>query len=107
MRETALGEIMSEPPTRPIVPLAPAPPKVEQEWQCPDCDRTFKSPQGLGAHRSRSHGYRRNGKATAKTIPSIEALIESIFPDGIPANREVLTALLDFMKAYETLENLA
>ncbi len=98
---------MSEPPTRPITPLAPEPPPADPVYPCPDCDRTFASPQGLGAHRSRSHGYRKNGKATEKTIPSIEALIESIFPDGIPANREVLTALLDLMKAYETLENLA
>lgn len=25
---------------------------------CPDCDKQFGSPQGLGAHRSRAHGYR-------------------------------------------------
>lgn len=25
---------------------------------CPDCAQSFASPQGLGAHRSRAHGYR-------------------------------------------------
>lgn len=28
---------------------------------CPDCDKTFERPQGLGSHRSRAHGYRTNG----------------------------------------------
>ena len=32
--------------------------------QCPECGRTFTTPQSLGAHRARSHGYRRaNGDA--------------------------------------------
>ena len=26
---------------------------------CPDCTDTFATPQGVGAHRSRKHGYRR------------------------------------------------
>lgn len=30
-----------------------------QRKQCPDCDASFDTPQGLGAHRSRAHGYRK------------------------------------------------
>lgn len=33
-------------------------------FQCPDCPKTCTTPQGLGSHRSRAHGYRRAG-ATA------------------------------------------
>ena len=29
-------------------------------YQCPNCERTFQTPQGLGAHRSRNHNYRPN-----------------------------------------------
>lgn len=32
--------------------------KTEQGIVCPECGRSFESPQGLGAHRSRTHGYR-------------------------------------------------
>jgi uncharacterized C2H2 Zn-finger protein len=28
-------------------------------YHCPDCDREFDTPQGLGSHRARTHGYRR------------------------------------------------
>lgn len=28
------------------------------EHPCPDCDKILTTPQGLGAHRSRAHGYR-------------------------------------------------
>jgi hypothetical protein len=31
-------------------------------FKCPDCGRAFSTNQGLGAHRARSHGYRRNGE---------------------------------------------
>jgi len=30
---------------------------IKSGHQCPDCDRTFDSPQGLGAHRFKKHGY--------------------------------------------------
>lgn len=30
----------------------------EQAFQCPTCDSLFATPQGMGAHRSRVHGYR-------------------------------------------------
>lgn len=110
MRETALGEIMQEPPVRPATPLAPAPEsrKVEvPSFQCPDCGKTFKSAQGLGAHRGRTHGYRKNGKAKSYTptesVVTIDALIADIFPEGIPANREALTKVLEFVTAYDNL----
>jgi uncharacterized C2H2 Zn-finger protein len=35
----------------------------EPIYSCPECDRTFRSPQGVGAHRSKVHGYRSPTKA--------------------------------------------
>jgi hypothetical protein len=32
-------------------------PNSAGEYQCPDCPRTFKRGQGLGAHRYQAHGY--------------------------------------------------
>lgn len=34
-------------------------------YDCPDCDSSFETPQGRGAHRSRAHGYRATDKAQA------------------------------------------
>lgn len=28
-------------------------------YQCPNCERAFANPQGLGSHRAKSHGYRK------------------------------------------------
>lgn len=41
-------------------PDQPTPPSVDESelaHACPDCERRFATPQGLGAHRSRLHGY--------------------------------------------------
>jgi uncharacterized C2H2 Zn-finger protein len=35
---------------------------------CPECGKTFATPQGLGAHRSRSHGYR----SPARDTPTLD-----------------------------------
>lgn len=29
----------------------------ENAYPCPDCTRRFQTPQGVGAHRARTHGY--------------------------------------------------
>jgi hypothetical protein len=54
--------------TAEVTPLRP-PPDVEQKptgggHTCPDCGKTFAAPQGLGAHRSRAHGYRKAAPAS-------------------------------------------
>jgi len=35
-----------------------AAPRKGGKFKCPTCKETFGTPQGLGAHRSRKHGYR-------------------------------------------------
>lgn len=42
------------------VPTTTAPHETTngQVYACPDCDTVFNTPQGRGAHRARSHGYR-------------------------------------------------
>lgn len=40
--------------TEPTQSPSPAMPKLHV---CPDCGKSFDKPQGLGAHRSKAHGY--------------------------------------------------
>lgn len=90
-----------------------------QTFQCVECGKTFKNAQGLGAHRARTHGYRsprlkaarrKDGTPVlAPVAPPVDpfaALTASLFPEGIPANREVLAGLLDLMTSYERLLDL-
>ena len=103
---------MSEVPGSTTPNTWPEPQSVKtKQYPCPDCDRVFDKPQGLGAHRSRAHGYRtangKSTKATPVTPTAIEALVESILPKGIPTNRVVLEAVLNLMSAYDHLVELA
>jgi hypothetical protein len=112
MHETALGEIMTEPPVSTAAPTRwPEPAPAPKTYPCPDCDRVFDKPQGLGAHRFRAHGYRKNGKKTFTTVtkatPTVDDTIAAIFPKGIPVDREILTAVLNFMEAHDRLVELA
>lgn len=89
----------------------PEPVAKPDGFPCPDCDRVFDKPQGLGAHRSRSHGYRTNKAKKTYTTPTIvpkpiNAAIEAIFPNGIPVDREVLMAVVNFMEAHDRLVEL-
>ncbi len=87
----------------------PEPPPAPKRYPCPDCDRVFDKPQGLGAHRSRTHGYRTNKKASvySPATPPVNTTIEAIFPNGIPVDREVLTAVVNLMEAHDRLVELA
>jgi len=118
MRETALGEIMSEVPgaTTPnrwpesLKAVENEEPDPQKVFACPDCDRTFRNAQGLGAHRSRTHGYRKAGpayQAAPAPTTTVEATIAAIFPQGIPVNREVLAAVLNFMEAHDHLVEMS
>lgn len=60
-------DIDGEPPVKEVTPRRPraaskSTPTVAAnsggEYECPECDNTFGTPQGLGAHRFRSHGVR-------------------------------------------------
>jgi uncharacterized C2H2 Zn-finger protein len=36
------------------------------KFKCPDCDKLFDSPQGVGPHRRKAHGYSRAGAQASK-----------------------------------------
>lgn len=76
------GRRGQEPPTQkePTMPEASVTPITQPETQattlglvCPDCERTFEHPQGLGRHRSAVHGAGAKTKKApakaAKTVP--------------------------------------
>lgn len=46
-------------------------PNADGKYDCPDCDRVFDTPQGLGAHRARIHGYRRDDQAPVDRHPGV------------------------------------
>jgi uncharacterized C2H2 Zn-finger protein len=35
-------------------------PNADGKYECPECGNVFDTAQGLGSHRARSHGYRRD-----------------------------------------------
>lgn len=45
------------------------------KYVCPDCGREFTSPQGVGSHRARAHGYRNPARALRRTAQS-QAVIQ-------------------------------
>lgn len=64
-------------------------------FPCPDCERVFDSAQGLGRHRTATHGYKsknaskkvtgRRGTPKVEKAPpmfSEEKLLKSIYPNG-------------------------
>ncbi len=98
---------MTEVPGSTTVNKFPEPPPAPKKYPCPDCDRVFDKPQGLGAHRSRAHGYRTTKSAPTKTSLTVDDTIAAIFPNGVPVDREILTAVLNFMEAHDRLAELA
>src|SRR3954449_7502587 len=86
------------------------------EFVCPECGRSFARAAALGAHRSRAHGVagqsaqatkrrsrsgqkvttgaKRSGSSPAAARGGInrDALLKTLFPDGMPAREDVLRA---------------
>jgi hypothetical protein len=96
---------------------------------CPECGRSFKRAQALGAHRRQAHGIagtsartraRRqtdgrnahggtNGKnptRSASTGVDHNRLLETVFPDGIPAREDVISALNSWLAEADRLAGL-
>lgn len=100
--------------------------------KCPECGRSFDRPPSLGAHRRRAHGIvgqsaaasrsrlRRSISATAAgnnvqaaAAPASEfaqvdpdALLRILFPQGVPARRNVIRAANAWLEEAERLVRL-
>lgn len=99
---------------------------------CPECGKTFARPAALGAHRRRAHGVagassrtraRRpttrtssRASATASRAPrnsngasrgiNRDALLASVFPNGLPAREAVIRAANDWLDQAEQLATM-
>src|SRR5205085_12153658 len=97
------------------------------ELACPECGRMFGRPAALGAHRSRTHGVAgttRNAASgrrqdTAGRVASDgrtrrgvdagggpvdrDALLQTLFPNGLPARASTLAAVAAWLDEAERL----
>lgn len=103
-----------------------------QELVCPECGKTFARPAALGAHRRRAHGVagasartrsraagrgrgrgRRTAVAARPTTPrgraglDRDALLQAVFPSGVPAREEVIRAANAWLDETERLTQLS
>jgi uncharacterized C2H2 Zn-finger protein len=76
---------------------------ITSHLACPDCAQTFMSPQGLGAHRSRAHGYRSDKPAASKDAkaPVIVELVDEEPPPPPEPKRKPLEQILDLVEAAD------
>jgi uncharacterized C2H2 Zn-finger protein len=62
-------------------------PPESAEFTCPDCGKAFESPQGLGSHRARAHGYRSKPEKPKRATPKPELdrdkLLGLVAPEGV------------------------
>lgn len=100
-----------------------------KKLSCPECGRTFDRPPALGAHRRRAHGVvgatnaqRARARAAAGRRTSTEgrvvskdasggridrdALLRTLFPQGIPAREDVIRATSDWLDDAEQLARM-
>jgi hypothetical protein len=97
------------------------------EFVCPECGRAFTRAAALGAHRSRVHGVAgrtrpaattRTRRAAAPAPPNSEsrqprgsradrvdrdALLKTLFPNGMPARTATLTAVAAWLDEAQRL----
>jgi hypothetical protein len=105
------------------------------EYTCPECGKTFTRAASLGAHRNRAHGVagansskratprgRAATRATAAGSSSRrgrarssdgtrsglnrDALLQALFPNGLPARESVIRAANDWLDQAEQLAKL-
>src|SRR5262245_43893687 len=105
--------------------------KSAGEFTCPECGRTFTRAAALGAHRRRAHGVvgatsktrsrsrgasaratqaRRSGatrSTTTRQAVDRDALLQMLFPNGIPAREAVIRAANDWLDQAEQLARMA
>ena len=109
---------------------------TSQELTCPECGRVFTRAAALGAHRRRAHGVvgtskarsrrsktarttagsGRNSRRTARAdqttargeTPALDrdALLQTLFPNGVPAREAVIRAANDWLDRAEELARL-
>src|ERR1044071_39729 len=80
-------------------------------FECPECGRTFGRAPALGAHRRRSHGVvgarrrraRQKMSARAGTKVDRDALLQALFPAGVPARAALLRDLDAWLSEAERL----
>src|ERR687885_396866 len=88
---------------------------------CPECGRTFGRPAAMGAHRRRAHGVvgatagtRSRAKRTAQPGSGStnaagvdrDALLQALFPNGVPAREDVIRAVSQLLDEAERLTRL-
>ena len=98
------------------------------ELTCPECGKTFSRPASLGAHRRRAHGVagassksaqakgrrqaaasngRRRSTIETRAAPKLDfdrdALLQQLFPNGIPARAAVIRRIESWLDEAEKL----
>ena len=102
------------------------------QFTCPECGRTFATAAALGSHRSRAHGVAgqsararrsrtrasatnssraparlRQARQTNQTATvNRDALLQSLFPDGIPASAHLLQAIEQWLESAEEIARM-
>ena len=104
------------------------------ELTCPECGKTFTRAASLGAHRNRAHGVagtskartsrrrtvsaaangrrrtasrtRRASRDGARAGVNRDALLQALFPNGLPARESVIRAANEWLDQAEKLAKL-
>jgi uncharacterized C2H2 Zn-finger protein len=100
------------------------------EFSCPECGKTFTRAASLGAHRQRAHGIpgaaaktrtstgKRSRRTSRPTAPrrrahssdgakvNRDALLQALFPNGVPAREAVIRAANDWLNQAEQLAKM-
>lgn len=104
-----------------------APASASHAFTCPECGKTFSRAASLGAHRNRAHGVagRSTNSATKTSTPTAsrttrntaararratidrDALLTTLFPQGIPARESVIRELNAWLDQAERLARRA
>jgi hypothetical protein len=110
------------------------PAQSTDELVCPECGKTFTRAASLGAHRNRAHGVAGTSKASsssrrrptasangrrrttnrarramsegAGSSVDRDALLQALFPNGLPARESVIRAANDWLDQAERLAKL-
>ena len=81
-------------------------------FTCPECGKSFTRAASLGAHRNRAHGIsgasssRRARPATPRRTAGTvdrDALLASLFPNGIPARERLIREVNAWLDEAERL----
>lgn len=88
----------------------------ENSFKCPECGRTFGRAAALGAHRRRAHGVAGTSagrRTSSRRAPAArdggggrvnrDALLRTLFPNGVPPREDVLRAVNQWLDEAERL----